>query len=736
MKPIVTLLLLLAGLPIFANEPERVAILLHETTQKELAEPLATYMTDVEHHFPVKFQVVAGQWEKPEQVRTVIKDLHDKQRIAGVILVGAMPMHRFFMHDFANPNPLYYEDFDLKLSDQNKDGVDDIYAGKPMLKVWVANLRSSVKENDDDISSLKKFFAKTHAYYQTKDTAERRALAFSGADWPEGGTWFKNKISGKLFNKEAVAVLENKVCTLTSLRNAFKARSYTLVHIQVHSDWNQQGMEDGELKAKEIADMETGALITVNHGCSAGNWMHNEADGTSPNTAMSYVFGKSIGQAVLAQVRSGMIDNQEILYTRLLAGDYLGKAYLQAKQSGETHSSKGDHVPGDIVGGVLMIGNPFVQLAPLQTTTVGQVKVPVTTPSIKQRGIVTEGNVSRLAAVMAKARRGEEICVAAIGGSITAGGQNTKDPKNRYIARVADWFTQTFPKAKVRFVNAGIGGTNSLYGAMRVQRDVLSKKPDLVIVEYAVNDNHPVPMFWGSYEGVLRQILSEPQQPAIVQLFFMQRKGENAQETQRMLGRHYDLPMVSFRDAWWPEIYSGRTKWEDMYDDVVHPNDTGHILASELLIELLSKVNAKPEASTAANHGALPAPMITDFFANCRYTQGTDLKPAQNNGWTQTVDGSKWESPSKSDGAIEFEFSGNVLFVGYDIDAASEPFAKFSIDGGSAQPLKTNPNRLPLAENLSPGPHRVRIEIAGSKVPERTAAKVRIWGIGAAGATE
>ena len=124
-------------------------------------------------------------------------------------------------------------------------------------------------------------------------------------------------------------------------------------------------MEDGELMAKEIADMETGALITINHGCSAGNWMHNEAEGTSPNTAMSYVFGKSIGQAVLAQVRSGMIDNQEILYRQLLAGDYLGKAYLQAKQSGETHSSKGDHVPGDIVGGILMIGNPFVQLAPL-----------------------------------------------------------------------------------------------------------------------------------------------------------------------------------------------------------------------------------------------------------------------------------------------------------------------------------------------------------------------------------
>ena len=360
---------------------------------------------------------------------------------------------------------------------------------------------------------------------------------------------------------------------------------------------------------------------------------------------------------------------------------------------------------------------------------------PVTTPSIKGRGIVSEGDWSRLGAVMAKARRGEEICVAAIGGSITAGGLQTKDPKNRYIARVADWFTQTFPKAKVRFVNAGIGGTNSLYGAMRVQRDVLSKKPDLVIVEYAVNDNHPVPMFWDSYEGVLRQILRELQQPAVVQLFFMQRKGENAQATQQMLGRHYDLPMVSFRDAWWPEIYSGRAKWEVMYADVVHPNDTGHILASELLIALLNEVNAKPEPTSKASHAELPAPMISDLFASCRYAQGIDLKPSLNSGWTRSSDGNKWECPTKTDGAIEFGFSGKLLFVGYDIDKEAEPFATFTIDGGKAQPLKSSPNRLPLAEDLPPGQHRVRIEFAGSKAPQETA-KVRIWAVGAAGTQE
>jgi len=357
---------------------------------------------------------------------------------------------------------------------------------------------------------------------------------------------------------------------------------------------------------------------------------------------------------------------------------------------------------------------------------------PATTPTIRERGLTSPGDTTRLAAVMAKARRGEEICVAAIGGSITAGGLQTKDPKNRYIARVAEWFRQTFPRAKVRFVNAGIGGTNSLYGAMRLQRDVLSRQPDLVIVEYAVNDHHPVPMFWVSYEGVLRQILRDPRQPAVVQLFFMQRKGENAQETQHMLGRHYDLPMVSFRDAWWPEIHAGRVRWETLYADVVHPNDTGHTLAAELLIGLLEKTQGLPEPT--ARRTALPAPMTSGLFVDCRYAQHSDLLPTANQGWLRTADGDRWESPATG-GAIEFGFEGELLFLGYEIDAAAEPLATYRIDGGAPRPLTRNPNRLPLAEGLSPGPHHVRIETAPAKSPPLDNARVRIWSLGSAGRT-
>lgn len=358
---------------------------------------------------------------------------------------------------------------------------------------------------------------------------------------------------------------------------------------------------------------------------------------------------------------------------------------------------------------------------------------PVTTEVIKQRGIVSGGDSRRLLAVMEKARNGGEITVAAIGGSITAGGLQTKDPANRYIARVAAWFTKTFPNAKVRFINAGIGGTNSVYGAMRIKGDVLSKKPDLVIVEFAVNDKAN-PIFPLSYEGVLRQILREPQKPALIQLFFMHAGGIGEQVPQQKIGEYYSLPMVSFRDAWWPEINEGRVKWDDLYADVVHPNDKGHILASELLISVLEEVNRKLQPGTAAPTIAseLPAPLSSEVFAHCRFTQYADLKPTATCNWVNSPDKKKWESAA-SDGSITFGFTGKVLFVGYDIDKGAESLATFSIDGGAPQPLKTDGNRLPLATDLTPGEHNVCIAFAGSKLPQGATDRMRIWGVGAAG---
>jgi hypothetical protein len=346
------------------SEPakDQVAALVNQQTYTTLRAEIEQFKSDVEARFPVQLNIVKGDWTRPEEVRKLIRDLYRKKTIGGVVLVGAIPMHRFYMHDFANPNPLYFEDFDLEFGDSNGDGIDDFYKGTPDLKVWVANLRGVENPKDQGIEVLRAFFNKSHAYYTGKQNIERRALAVTGKDWPGGASWFSGFMGETVFGKENVDTLGSEQVTSTSVLDAFRKHTYTMFYIQVHSSATEQRMEKVSVSSAEIAEIATGSLFTVNHGCSTGNWLKADVK-KERNTAMSWVFGKGIGQAVVANVRTGMVYGQESLYRRILEGDYLGPAYLSCKRAGEQEMHK-EFPNGEIVSGVTFIGNPFIYIHP------------------------------------------------------------------------------------------------------------------------------------------------------------------------------------------------------------------------------------------------------------------------------------------------------------------------------------------------------------------------------------
>jgi hypothetical protein len=343
---------------------DQVVLLIRRGSYKELETEILRYKEDVETHFPVQLNILRGSWTKPVEVRGTIKEIYEKKGLSGVVLVGDMPMHRFFMHDFANPNALYYEDFTLPFSN---DEIAMSYAGKPDPKVWVANLRAVSDPADKGIDKLKAFFAKTHLYYSGGQAIRHKALFAAGWEWPGGAkeaaaameSLFPGPDQGLLINETGkTSTAEHLGATRTNILNAFK-ENYTLFYIQVHS-WEQGHDVDhnGKILATEIAALTTGALFTVNHGCSAGNWLKANP---AVNTSQAYVFGSGIGQAVVCQVRVGMVYGHERMYERIVAGDYAGKAYLAAKKAGEEEMYR-EYTDGTIFSGVTFIGNPFLNL--------------------------------------------------------------------------------------------------------------------------------------------------------------------------------------------------------------------------------------------------------------------------------------------------------------------------------------------------------------------------------------
>ena len=70
----------------------------------------------------------------------------------------------------------------------------------------------------------------------------------------------------------------------------------------------------------------------------------------------------------------------------------------------------------------------------------------------------------KLAACMARAARGEELTIGFLGGSITQGSLASAEDKT-YAYRVYRWWCDAFLQAEFHYVNGGIGGTCSCFGA-------------------------------------------------------------------------------------------------------------------------------------------------------------------------------------------------------------------------------------------------------------------------------
>lgn len=247
--------------------------------------------------------------------------------------------------------------------------------------------------------------------------------------------------------------------------------------------------------------------------------------------------------------------------------------------------------------------------------------------------VVNTGDHTKLIRAMDKARRGEDICVAFIGGSITEGYSSTSHDKC-YAKLIYDWWTENFPESNIKYINAGIGGTGSDYGASRVENDVLKYEPDVVFVDFTVNDAD-TEFYFETYEGLLRRILKSGSHPAVALMFFVQYNcGVSAQDWHLKLGRHYDLPCISCVDSIYAKLKDGIIKADEFTQDMLHPNDYGHKLIAEMVTEFLDKV--KSEKVNAAADDDLPAPLSANAWESAKRLQHADTD-AQLNGFEKDL---------------------------------------------------------------------------------------------------
>ena len=109
--------------------------------------------------------------------------------------------------------------------------------------------------------------------------------------------------------------------------------------------------------------------------------------------------------------------------------------------------------------------------------------------------------------VLRRAHNGQPLRCVALGGSITQAGKGWIGP----------WLRKTFPNSIINMHNAGKSATGSSLGIFRIGPDVIACEPDLVLIEYAVNDRglSKEDVIW-NLESIIHRLKSLKNPPAIV----------------------------------------------------------------------------------------------------------------------------------------------------------------------------------------------------------------------------
>lgn len=352
--------------------------------------------------------------------------------------------------------------------------------------------------------------------------------------------------------------------------------------------------------------------------------------------------------------------------------------------------------------------------------------------------------MTRLKNLMKRAANGESLVIGFLGGSITQGSLSST-PKNCYAYLVYEWWKKSFPNAAFSFVNGGIGGTTSHYGGARAWKDVLCYRPDIVTVDFSVNDDANE-FFEETYEGTIRRLLAAPSAPAVVVLnnvFYD--TGKNAQDYHNRIADHYGIPHVSIKDTVYPDVESGKIVRADITPDNLHPNDKGHRLVADEICKLLDSIKAEMEEETIAGENIegkntkteasvlLPAPLTENAYEHSRLIQIQDneaildgflVDPIEKKGMLDIFKNG-WTAAHTND-KISFEIECSCLAVQYRKSVQQPvPKAKAVIDGDEAHAVILDGNFTedwgdclylePLLHHAEKKVHRIEITVTDAK---------------------
>lgn len=208
-------------------------------------------------------------------------------------------------------------------------------------------------------------------------------------------------------------------------------------------------------------------------------------------------------------------------------------------------------------------------------------------------------------AVFANLKAGKKQTVVVYGTSLTAGGSWSKS--------LNDYFDKHFP-GQVTFVNAAKNGMHSDWGVANLKERVLEQKPDLIFIEFAVNDastknNVPLEKSQANLDAMVKTLRQQNPQVDVV-LQTMNPAWDSPRVPEKKYGSdrpnleaYYDgyrryanehgLPLVDNYPNWVKIQKEQPERYQKMVPDGIHPSSSASAGVTWSAVEaLLEKARA------------------------------------------------------------------------------------------------------------------------------------------------
>jgi acyl-CoA thioesterase-1 len=194
---------------------------------------------------------------------------------------------------------------------------------------------------------------------------------------------------------------------------------------------------------------------------------------------------------------------------------------------------------------------------------------------------------------IAKLQSGSDVTIVALGDSLTSGWMVARG----YTEFLRDMLMARYPKAGIKIINSGIPGDTAPGGLYRLQQDALSYSPDLVLVQFALNDAFcgcSLGEYRRSIEAIIERIRQESS--AEVMLLTSTLPADTAElETVdsfyaelKDIAREKVCGLAAVDEYWRDAIEAGTAHDELVLYDRVHPSEAGYQLMAEAVVACLT----------------------------------------------------------------------------------------------------------------------------------------------------